>query len=88
MDVNKMINEFKTLNDTLNTYKNIENNVIQFIKELNKDTNKLEDKIKKETDVLMKEYYRMKIITNRFYVNKLNTIFNFETKSKKEIKND
>lgn len=88
MDVNKMINEFKTLNDTLNTYKNIENNVIQFIKELNKDTNKLEDKIKKETDVLMKEYYRMKIITNRFYVNKLNTIFNFETKPKKEIKND
>lgn len=88
MDVNKMINEFKILNDTLNTYKNIENNVIQFIKELNKDTNKLEDKIKKETDVLMKEYYRMKIITNRFYVNKLNTIFNFETKPKKEIKND
>jgi len=30
----------------------------------------------------------MKIITNRFYVNKLNTIFNFETKPKKEIKND
>lgn len=88
MDVNKMINEFKTLNDTLNTYKNIESNVLQFIKELNKDTNKLEDKIKKETDVLMKEYYRMKIITNRFYVNKLNTIFNFETKPKKEIKND
>ena len=36
MDVNKMINEFKTLNDTLNTYKNIENNVIQFIKELSR----------------------------------------------------
>lgn len=88
MDVNKMINEFKTLNDTLNTYKNIESNVLQFIKELNKDTNKLEDKIKKETDVLMKEYYRMKIVTNRFYANKLNTIFNFETKPKKEIKND
>ena len=71
MDVNKMISEFQSINDKLVTYENERTDLQIFIKNMLKENQKLDDKIKKESDTLLKEYYRIKIITNNFYINKL-----------------
>lgn len=88
MDVNKMISEFQSINDKLVTYENERTDLQIFIKNMLKENQKLDDKIKKESDTLLKEYYRIKIITNNFYINKLKTIFHFEMNNKRDSKNE
>lgn len=86
MDVNKMINEFQNLNTKITTYENERNNLLSFIKSLEKDNKKTEEKSKKEKDTFSKEYYRFKIAINKYYINKLKSIISVDTKS--EATND
>ena len=58
MDVNKMISEFQSINDKLVTYENERTDLQIFIKNMLKENQKLDDKIKKESDTLLKEYYK------------------------------
>ena len=36
----------------------------------------------------MKEYYRMKLLTDKYIINKINAIFKFNATTKKEVKDD
>ena len=88
MDINKMMQEFQNINDKLTIYENERTDLQIFLKALEKDISKLDLKIKKESDLLMKEYYRMKLLTDKYIINKINSIFKFNTPTKKEVKDD
>ena len=70
MDINKMMQEFQNINDKLTVYENERTDLQIFLKALEKDISKLDLKIKKESDLLMKEYYRMKLLTDKYIINK------------------
>ena len=79
--------DFKLL-PKLTVYENERTDLQIFLKALEKDISKLDLKIKKESDLLMKEYYRMKLLTDKYIINKINSIFKFNTPTKKEVKDD
>ena len=54
MDFNKMIDNFQILNKKITSYEDERNKLQVIIKNLDKDTKKLEDKIKKESDSVLK----------------------------------
>lgn len=87
MDFNKMIDNFQILNKKITSYEDERNKLQVIIKNLDKDTKKLEDKIKKESDSVLKSLYKSKIVSNKYFVDTTNSIFNFN--SIKEVsKND
>ena len=87
MDFKKMIDNFQILNKKITSYEDERNKLQVIIKNLDKDTKKLEDKIKKESDSVLKSLYKSKIVSNKYFVDTINSIFNFNS-TKEVSKND
>lgn len=71
----------------METYENERNKIFNRVKELEKENHKLKEKINKTEDKLLKALLNAKIISNQFFIDEINSIFNFnKNNSKKENK--
>lgn len=87
MDTNKFISQFQEISIKMETYENERNKIFNRVKELEKENHKLKEKINKTEDKLLKALLNAKIISNQFFIDEINSIFNFnKNNSKKENK--
>lgn len=87
MDTNKFISQFQEISTKMETYESERNKIFNRTKELEKENHKLKEKINKTEDKLLKALLNAKIISNQFFIDEINSIFNFnKNNSKKENK--
>lgn len=87
LDTNKFISQFQEISIKMETYENERNKIFNRVKELEKENHKLKEKINKTEDKLLKALLNAKIISNQFFIDEINSIFNFnKNNSKKENK--
>lgn len=85
MNTDKIILEFQNISSKISTYELERNNLFLKIKAMQKENNKIRDKIKKEEDPILKSLYQSKIISNQYFIDEIHSIFSFpETHTKKE----
>ena len=86
MDTNKIISEFQNISSKLSTYETERNNLLLKIKLLDKDNKKINEKIKKETDPVLKSLYKSKVVANQYFIDEINSIFSFQVETPKKDK--
>lgn len=86
MDTNKIISEFQNISSKLSTYETERTNLFSKIKLLDKENKKLTEKIKKETDPILKSLYKTRIVANQYFIDEINSIFSFQVEVPKKEK--
>lgn len=84
LNTNKFISEFQEISTKIDTYESERNNLLNRVKELEKENKKYQEKINKTTDTLLKTLFKAKILSNQFFIDEINTIFSFNQNNKKK----